>query len=429
MVSHQVRFEHLSTNNKSSSTERLNPTLHHARPRIDLNKRESNTPKYGEKFVNDRTLKYEGRLLLCRLTQMCGEGSVLEDRLKLLIDDIGAMYMVNLARPNGQGHVYIVHVVFESQIIHMLEYINDYEREVETMLHESSECVGKVGSQCEGQCQGHSETQERSDCVGELEGDHVIQEEVHEGKEDGGVSKNPFHFDGGVEGDDDCEEVVEEEVDVRSRSSSNDHGSLDGNSRCLKGLVVVSVECDIDCHIDVEWFGNVEVELQSLLHEFSGPCSSLTNDEWQSEELVSRPDNDEEVNDNEGYEKHIKFVKSDKTRLRLKCVGAKGKCPWTIYCAYMKVLKIWQLRTIVDTHICSREFNLRLLDAKWLSKKLEKKVRENPKVKGVDIYEKIQIKWNIYRAKAIVSDQIDRSFKEQYMNIYDYAHELLARNP
>ncbi|XP_047162885.1 uncharacterized protein LOC124832671 [Vigna umbellata] len=34
-----------------------------------------------------------------------------------------------------------------------------------------------------------------------------------------------------------------------------------------------------------------------------------------------------------------------------------------------------------------------------------------------------------YRSKAIVSNHIDGSFNEQYKRIYDYAHELLERNP
>ncbi|XP_047151766.1 uncharacterized protein LOC124823578 [Vigna umbellata] len=56
-------------------------------------------------------------------------------------------------------------------------------------------------------------------------------------------------------------------------------------------------------------------------------------------------------------------------------------------------------------------------------------------MKGVDIREKVQRKWNIgisrsmtYRAKGIASEHIDGSFKEQYKRVYDYAHELLGRN-
>ncbi|XP_017408643.1 uncharacterized protein LOC108321409 [Vigna angularis] len=57
-------------------------------------------------------------------------------------------------------------------------------------------------------------------------------------------------------------------------------------------------------------------------------------------------------------------------------------------------------------------------------------------MKGVEIREKVQRKLNIgisrcmaYRAKAIACDDIDGSFNEQYKRIYDYAHEVLGRNP
>ncbi|WVY96833.1 hypothetical protein V8G54_028984 [Vigna mungo] len=347
-----------------------------------------------------------------------GGGLVLEDSLEPLIDDTSAMHMANLARLN---------------VIHMFEYINDDEGDVGAVLHESNECVGKVGGQCEGHNEEFHEGEE--DSVVEVEGHGDIQQELHEGEEDG----------------DDVEKVkVNVMVTYKNKFM-----------RVKKVMVMVTVECDINGDIDEEWSGNVEVEVESLSHEFSGQCSNdsshnnfdddvrgLSNEEWKYEELVSATYSDEEVNDNKGYERfatfsmpksivleaikgyalenetNIKFVKSDKTRLRLKCMGAKGKCSWIIYCAYMEVVKSWQLRTVKDKHICSREFNLKLLDAKWLCKMLEKIVRENPKVKGVDIREKVQRK-----AKTIASDHIDESFKEQYKKIYDYAHELLTRNP
>ena len=59
--------------------------------------------------------------------------------------------------------------------------------------------------------------------------------------------------------------------------------------------------------------------------------------------------------------------------MRLNCIGEKGKCPWTAYYGYMKAIKTWQLWKIIDKHTCSREFNLRVLSSKWLSKKMEKK--------------------------------------------------------
>ncbi|KOM31825.1 hypothetical protein LR48_Vigan01g138100 [Vigna angularis] len=43
-------------------------------------------------------------------------------RLEALCDDVGAMHMVTLAHLNGQIHLYVVHTVFEPDVIHMIEY-------------------------------------------------------------------------------------------------------------------------------------------------------------------------------------------------------------------------------------------------------------------------------------------------------------------
>ncbi|XP_052728551.1 uncharacterized protein LOC108328650 [Vigna angularis] len=659
---------------------------------------------HGGKFINDDTLKYEGETITLsfdpdmwsyfvvvsvmksfeydnfkHLWYCVGGGLVLENRLKELIDDTSVMHMANLARLNDDVHLYIVYVVSEPEVIHMLEYVTNDQGEVEghgeveeegeedgdgvevddevddgevdgdlEEVHEGQEDgdVVEVDGEVDGDLEGVHEGEEDGDGVqldgevdgdleevhegqedgdvvevdgevdGDLEGVHEGEEdgddvqldgevddgevdgdleEVHEGQEDGDVVEVDGEVDGDIEGvhegeedgdgvqldgevDDDlkeehedqedgdvvevdvdcdlegvhegeedgdgvqlngevdgdleevhegqedgdvveiqveghghvqelheveedvhgvevevqveghgdeeqelnvCEGVVEDEVDLCGWSTSTDEGDVHGNNECLEGLVDVSVECDIDGEIN----GNVEVEVESLKDsdDVSVECDDhddrgLSDGEWKSEELVTATDNDEEVNDSKGYERfnafcmsksmvdftwevgtffpdkqdildavkgyalengrNIKFVKNDKRRLRMKCFGAKGKCPWTIYCAYMEVVKSWQLRTKNGIHTCSREFNLNLLDAKWLSSKLEKTIRENPKMKGVDIREKVQRKWNIgisrsmaYRAKGITSEHIDGFFKEQYKRIYDYAHELLGRNP
>ncbi|WVZ19833.1 hypothetical protein V8G54_007155, partial [Vigna mungo] len=212
-------------------------------------------------------------------------------------------------------------------------------------------------------------------------------------------------------------------------SSSSDEGDVQGNNEAEEGLVDVRVDCDINGDVD----GNAEVEVQvESIDEIDESYDvnvdtedhddgGLSDEEWKYEELLSGCDSDEEDNDIEGYGRFDTFSRP-KTMVDYTC--------------YMEAVKSWQLRTKTDNHTCSKEFNLKLLDAKWLSKKLLKKVRENPRMKGVEICEKVQRKWNIgisrcmaYRAKAIACDDIDGSFNDQYKRIYDYAHEVLGRNP
>ncbi|XP_052728479.1 uncharacterized protein LOC128195279 [Vigna angularis] len=337
------------------------------------------------------------------------------------------------------------------------------------------------GGECErGQCDGMTESvvvsEERlqdDDVVeGELQTEHSERQfevAVNEGErgqcngktETDVVSEERVEADDVVEGEIETQvgvgEVEEDACDVRSwTSSGDDDGNDEVNYDCMEGLVDVNVECDLE--------------------EESDDDRGLSDDEWKSNELDSGAESEADDDEEEGYGKfvtfcmpktmvdykwdvgtyfadkqdfvdviktyaiengrNIKYIKNDKKRIRLKCMGAKGECPWMAYCAYMEAIHTWQLRTIVDNHRCSREHKLRLLNAKWLSKRLEKTVKQNPQVKGVEIREKINRKWNVgvsrcmaYRTKDIASDNVDGSFKDQYRRIYDYANEVLAHNP
>lgn len=90
----------------------------------------------------------------------------------------------------------------------------------------------------------------------------------------------------------------------------------------------------------------------------------------------------------------------------------------------------------MDKHTCSKDYKIRFLNSKWLGKKIQSNVRENPDLKLRDIMEKTHEKWNVgvnktlaYRAKTLAVDIVDDSFKEQYRRIHDHGHELLRANP
>lgn len=73
---------------------------------------------------------------------------------------------------------------------------------------------------------------------------------------------------------------------------------------------------------------------------------------------------------------------------------------------------------------------------KSLGEKIKTNVRENPNLKLTNIMEKAHQKWNVgvnktllYRAKTLIMDIMEDSFREQYTIIYGYGHELLGENP
>nr|XP_027191059.1 uncharacterized protein LOC101498519 [Cicer arietinum] len=129
----------------------------------------------------------------------------------------------------------------------------------------------------------------------------------------------------------------------------------------------------------------------------------------------------------------LKFIKNDKLRVRVKC---KKGCEWFAYCAKLPDEDTWQLRKLVDTHSCNREYKVKFMRSSWLGKILYSTVKENPNIKITDISNKVHQKWNAgvskmkaFRARRVAIDMVDGSFREQYIRLYDYCHELLRSNP
>ncbi|XP_012574218.1 uncharacterized protein [Cicer arietinum] len=96
----------------------------------------------------------------------------------------------------------------------------------------------------------------------------------------------------------------------------------------------------------------------------------------------------------------------------------------------------WQLRKLVDTHSCNREYKVKFMRSSWLGKRLYSTVKENPNIKITDVSNKVHQKWNVgvskmkaFRARRVAIDMVDGLFREQYLRLYDYCHELLRSNP
>lgn len=130
----------------------------------------------------------------------------------------------------------------------------------------------------------------------------------------------------------------------------------------------------------------------------------------------------------------IKFRKNDKVRVR---VGCKEGCPWEAFCGKIPGEETWQLKKVYPgDHECDTDFNVNLMNSKWLGSKLHTRVRENKDLKNSTIMERVQQKWNIqmrrskaYRAKKFAVEFVEGSFRDQYTRLHDCAHELLRSNP
>ncbi|WVZ07237.1 hypothetical protein V8G54_020583 [Vigna mungo] len=113
----------------------------------------------------------------------------------------------------------------------------------------------------------------------------------------------------------------------------------------------------------------------------------------------------------------LKFIKNDNRRVRVRCLGAQKSYPWMAYCGYMEGSSTWQLRKVVDNHSCSRQFNIKMMNAKWLSDTLDNSMQQNPNLKINEIRSKALRKWNTNvtlskarRAKIMASEKLESSF-------------------
>ncbi|WVY91088.1 hypothetical protein V8G54_036602 [Vigna mungo] len=294
--------------------------------------------------------------------------------------------------------------------------------------------------------------------------------------------------------------LEEEEVHVEDYTSSvsvdsGDVHSVEGEGHEVErdvdegegdeGLVDVDVNVDEELRDNIEGAVSVEVSENEesgsedevhISHTEKNPYDrGLSDDEWESEFL---PSPDESGSEDESqtcgpfgtfvmqksmgeykwevgtkfrdkkefmeavrsYAVHggreLKFIKNDNRRVRVRCLGAQKSCPWMAYCGYMEGCSTWQLRKVVDNHSCSRQFNIKMMNAKWLSETLDNSMQQNPDLKINEIRSKALRKWNTNvtlskarRAKIMASDKLESSFKNQFKRNHDYAHELLKCNP
>ncbi|WVY95217.1 hypothetical protein V8G54_034305 [Vigna mungo] len=394
------------------------------------------------------------------------------DRLELLTDDKGVMHMLNIVRLNDEVHLYVVHNMVEPQIIEFIDWVGGEEGYgVDVEVH--TEVDGQEGGavQVEGvevQVEGgevQDEVQVEDAGVDEVQ-DGEVQGEVHHVEEPEVHEVNDFEVEDLGE-DDDVEDSEGDELHENESEAESEEEDLHD----------VSVECDIGYYK-----GNVREEHSSpVVESFESSDNEnnmdamrgLSDNEWLSEELISDVEESEGEEDGgsskskttfptfsmprsmNGYKwevgtffaekkefmdvirtyalsngRNMKFIKNDKKRIIENVIGM------PIVPLVRIDVNAWQLRKVVDTYSCSRDFNVKLMTSKWLSERMEKSVRENPSMKVMDIRDKVTRKWNVgisrnmaFRARAMAKDKIEESFHEQYRRLYDYGHELLKTNP
>ena len=114
----------------------------------------------------------------------------------------------------------------------------------------------------------------------------------------------------------------------------------------------------------------------------------------------------------------MKFVKNDKLRVRAKC---QPPCKFTAYLAKLPMEMSYQLKTLNFEHTCTRSYKNPRCTAKFLARKLMKKVRRQHDIKLKDIQEAVHEKYVVNisagkarRARERAQEFIDGSNTKQY---------------
>ncbi|WVZ25006.1 hypothetical protein V8G54_003550 [Vigna mungo] len=312
------------------------------------------------------------------------------------------MHMLNIARLNDEVHLYVVHNTMEPEIIEMIDWVGGHvqdEGDVATQVEEG-EVVGD-GEMMEGEeiievgtkmGYGDGYTEVGTEMVDAEEDAHGQEEEVevHEVHdfelEDLGEDEDVDESEGEDvhEAETEDKDVDDEEVDVSEES-----------------LIDVNIQCDIGASK-----GNLRQEPSCLIGESSqltdNDCidhvRGLSDIEWLSKELISGPNSEDDDGSTkirfptfsmpkslEAYKwevgtyfsekkeftdairtyalsngRSLKFIKNDKKRISIKCLGRKGNCKWYAYCSFRADVNAWKLRKVFDAHSCSRDFNVKL---------------------------------------------------------------------
>ncbi|WVY89621.1 hypothetical protein V8G54_035135 [Vigna mungo] len=243
----------------------------------------------------------------------------------------------------------------EPQIIEMIDWVGgqaDDEGVEDAEVHKESDAQEGHGVDAEVHTEGHAEEGGEVNVEdGEVQGEvhHVQEPEVHE--------VDDFEVEDLGE-DDDVEDSEGEEVDESEDESKSEEEDLHD----------VTVQCDIGTSK-----GNVREEHSSPLLESSQSTNNeknvhdvrgLSDIEWLSEELISRGESEDDDGSSktkfptfnmprslEGYKwevgtffvekmefldairtyalsngRNLKFIKNDKIRIFVKCLGGKGIC-------------------------------------------------------------------------------------------------------
>ncbi|GJS19595.1 hypothetical protein Tco_0448227 [Tanacetum coccineum] len=137
-----------------------------------------------------------------------------------------------------------------------------------------------------------------------------------------------------------------------------------------------------------------------------------------------------------GYK--LYFEVNNPRRLVAKCSkdNQEKKCPFRLWASWMQEEKSFQIKNMIDEHVCSRTYEYgSLITSNWIARNYAKKIMINPSIKVKDIVALVLKK---YKCKVSVSQarrgkikalqQYQTCLEDHYGMLWSYAAEILNSN-
>ncbi|KAL0282520.1 UNVERIFIED_CONTAM: hypothetical protein Sangu_2944400 [Sesamum angustifolium] len=129
----------------------------------------------------------------------------------------------------------------------------------------------------------------------------------------------------------------------------------------------------------------------------------------------------------------LKLVKNEKHLILATC---KNECNWKLRASSVMKSTTFQIKSIKGKHTCAHKVENKQANYKYIGKRLESFVRDNPNESLQSLKNKVrrelQIEvsdYKVYRAKKYALELIRGDVKEQYARLYDYCHTVVKHNP
>lgn len=103
-----------------------------------------------------------------------------------------------------------------------------------------------------------------------------------------------------------------------------------------------------------------------------------------------------------------RFLECGRENVRVLC---KESCPWELYASYVKSEGLSRIKTFIDTHTCTRTYNVPWVSTNWIVDKYKDRIQRNLTWLVSSLHDTIQAEWTVNLDRQKVSRAKKRALK------------------